>query len=133
MMSLKIFLASEVLVDEKAMAIRAEGRNGSFGLLPRHIDFVTALTPGILSFVDEKGKEIFVAVDGGVLVKTGKDVRVSTRHGVRGSDLGKLEQMVQESFRALDEREKMTQSAMARLVADFIRELVETEVGGGRW
>jgi len=132
MMSLKVYLASEVLVEEEASAIRAEAENGSFGLRPRHIDFVTSLVPGILSFVNSKGKEIFVAVDGGVLVKNGSEVLVSTRHAVRGPDLGELRKMVQESFSVLDDREKLTRSAIARLEADFIRGLMETEVGGGR-
>ena len=99
MMSLRIYLASEVLVEEEVSAVRAEARNGSFGLLPRHIDFVTSLVPGILSFVDSRGKEVFIAVDGGVLVKNGSEVLVSTRHAVRGTDLGELEKMVRESFR----------------------------------
>ena len=47
----------------------AEADNGSFCLLPRHIDFATALAPGLLSFEEPGGAESFLAVDSGVLVK----------------------------------------------------------------
>ena len=51
-MKLMVLLPTEVLIDEEARKITAEAQNGSFCLLPRHIDFVTALVPGILSFED---------------------------------------------------------------------------------
>lgn len=131
MMTLKILLPSRVLVDEPASRVRGEAINGSFVLEPRHIDFVTALAPGILSFDDEDAEEVFIAVDGGILVKKGAEVVVSTRHAVRGTELGELRSTVRESFRDLDEREKKTRSAMARLEADFVRGILNTETTRG--
>ena len=51
--------------------IVAETREGSFGLLPHRLDCVAALAPGILIYETEAEGEVFVAVDEGVLVKTG--------------------------------------------------------------
>ncbi len=50
-MRLKVLLPTEVLVDEEVVKVTAEAENGSFCLLPRHIDFVAALVPSLLSFV----------------------------------------------------------------------------------
>ena len=76
-MNLKILLPAGVLLNEDVIKVIAEAVNGSFCLLPRHIDFLAALAPGILSFVSTEGKEEFLAVDEGVLVKAGPEVLVS--------------------------------------------------------
>lgn len=128
-MRLKILLPAEVLLDRQVAKVLAEGTDGSFCLLPRHQDFVTALVPGLLSFV-AADREEFVAVDEGVLVKTGSEVLVSTRRAVRGPDLGSLRQTVEREFLELDERQRLTRSAMARLEADFAHRFHDLEKEG---
>jgi F-type H+-transporting ATPase subunit epsilon len=93
-MRLKVLLPSEVLLDAAVTKVTAEAENGAFCLLPRHIDFVAALLPGLLSFETEDGQEEFLAVDEGILVKCGAQVLVSTRQAVRGPDLGTLRQAI---------------------------------------
>ena len=90
MMRLKLLVPTQIVVDEEVGKVVAEAENGSFCLLPRHVDFLAALLPGFLGFADRAGKEWFVAVDEGVLVKHGDTVLVSTRQAVRGGDLGQL-------------------------------------------
>lgn len=124
-MKLKVLLPTEVLLDQPVTKVIAEAENGCFCLLPHHIDFVTALIPGLLSFFDEAGQETFLAVNEGILVKCGQEVLVSTRHAVRGTDLETLKQTVEQQFRVLDEREKLTRSALAKLEASFVRRFQE--------
>lgn len=129
-MRLRVLLPTEILVDEPVQKVTAEAVNGSFCLLPRHIDFVTALVPGILSFVTSvtpNEREVFMAVNEGILVKCGRQVTVSTRSAVLGPDLAMLKQMIDEQFRVLDERERMARSAVVKLEADFVRRFVEME------
>jgi F-type H+-transporting ATPase subunit epsilon len=129
-MRLKVFLPTEIVLDEEVLKVTAEAENGSFTLLPRHIDFTTALAPGLLSFLDSQEEEHFMAVDGGILVKCGSEVRVSTPAAVRGSDLGSLVVMVEREFRSLDEHEKVARSAFARMEADIVRRFIELEQFG---
>lgn len=124
-MKLKILLPSHVFLDEPVRKIIAEAENGHFCLLPRHVDFAAALVPGILSWVTREGEECFAAVDEGVLVKCGAEVLVSTRNAVRGPQLGVLKQTVDEVFRRLDEQERKSRSALARMEADFARRFWE--------
>lgn len=126
-MKLKVLLPDRVLVDEDAAKVVAEAENGSFCLLPRHVDFVAALTPGILSFVDERGREVFLALDEGVLVKQGHEVLVSTRRGVRGEQLGELRQLVEQQFQVMDEYEVKARSAMAKIEAGFVRRFLDLQ------
>ncbi|MGK7874100.1 MAG: F0F1 ATP synthase subunit epsilon [Xenococcaceae cyanobacterium] len=124
-MRLKVLLPNEVLVDQPVTKVIAEAENGSFCLLPHHIDFVAALVPGILSFEFEGGQEAFLAVDEGTLVKCGTQLLVSTRNAVRGADLETLKETVEQQFRVLDEREKLTRSALAKFEASIMRRFKE--------
>lgn len=123
-MRLKVVLPMRIFLDQEVTKIVAEAANGSFCLLPKHIDFVAALVAGIISFESEKGEE-YLAVDEGVLVKRASEVRVSTRRAVRSKDLGELKQIVKQEFRTLDERERKTRSILAKLEADFAKSLFE--------
>lgn len=126
-MHLKLLLPTEVLVDEEVKKVIAEAENGHFCLLPRHVDFVASLAPGILSFVSADGVERLVAVDQGMLVKCGASVMVSTFNGVRGTDLRRLRSAVEESFQQLDEHERRARTALARLEASALRRFVALE------
>jgi F-type H+-transporting ATPase subunit epsilon len=127
---LKILLPAEIALDEETSKVTAEAENGSFTLLPRHIDFVAALVPGLLSY-ESAGQEVFVAIDEGILVKRGDEVLVSTRGAVRGANLGQLRQTVEEQFKTLDERERKARSAVARIEAGVVRRFTELRKYGG--
>jgi F-type H+-transporting ATPase subunit epsilon len=124
-MNCKILLPSEVFFNKEVAKIVAEAGNGSFCLLPQHIDFVAALVPGLLRIVEMDNKEEFYAVDEGILVKRGSDVMVSTRNVIRIPDLGQLKQVVDEQFKAMDDKEKAARTAAARLEADLVRRFME--------
>lgn len=126
-MQLKIFLPQEVLLDQAVVKVVAEAENGSFCLLPRHIDFVAALTPGLLAYETPDGKEEFLAIDRGTLVKKGTEVFVSTTDAALGPDLGQLRQTIAHRFHNLDERERNARSALAKLEAQFMRRFIELE------
>ncbi len=120
-MNLKVLIPTVVLINREVTKVIAEAENGHFCLLPRHVDLVAALVPGILSFTTETGVEIFVAVDEGILVKCGYEVLVSTRNAIEGENLETLKQTVAEQFQILDEKEKLTRSALAQFEASMMR------------
>ena len=126
-MRLQVMLPTEILVDENVIKVIAEAENGSFCLLPRHIDFVAALVPGILSFYTLDGEEHFAAVDEGILVKCGREISVSTLNGVRGTHLGQLQTLIGERFLVLDEHERKARTALARLEAGTLRGFKELQ------
>lgn len=109
--------------------IIAEGENGFFCLLPRHIDFTAALAPGVFSFTTDNA-ETHLAIDGGTLLKRGAEVLVSTRNAVRGRELGTLKEVVIKQFEEIDEREKKARSAAAKLEVDLLRRFMELREHG---
>ncbi len=118
---LQVLLPTEVLVDEEVTKVIAKAENGFFCLLPRHIDFVSALVPGVLSFCALDGEERFAAVDEGILVKCGRDVSISALNGVQSTDLDHLQTLIEERFLELDEHERKARTALARLEAGTLR------------
>ncbi len=124
-MQLTVLLPTTIFLEEEVNKVTAEGRNGSFGLLPEHIDFVSALVPGILSFETSQGEEKFIAIDEGILVKNSTEILVSTRQAIHGTDLETLEKAVKEQFETLDERQKQSRTVLAKLEATFVKGLLE--------
>jgi F-type H+-transporting ATPase subunit epsilon len=126
-MQLKLLLPAEVLVERPVIKVIAEAENGSFCLEPRHVDFVAALVPGLLIFVEPDDTEVVAAVDEGVLVKCGREVLVSTPRAVVGGALEELRRTVEQRFQVMDEHERLARTALARLEAGVVRRFIELE------
>ena len=126
-MKLRVCVPTEVFLEEDAAKVKAEAENGWFCLLPRHIDFVSAVVPSILAFETPAGETQYLAIDHGILVKCGREVSVSTRNAVRGGDLGTLRDTVEKQFRVLREKEQTAREFEAKLEATLVRRLVEME------
>jgi F-type H+-transporting ATPase subunit epsilon len=120
-MTLRVLLPFEIFADETGVSrVVVETPQGSFGLLPQRLDCVAALVPGILIFETEARGEAFLAVDKGVLVKTGQDVLVSVRRALRGDDLAGLRDRVEQEFLTLNAHEQEMRIAMAKLESGFL-------------
>jgi F-type H+-transporting ATPase subunit epsilon len=115
------------LLEQEVVRIRAKAENGWFGLLPRHIDYVTALAPGVLTFQAAGKPEEYLAIDYGILVKCGREVKVSTRNAVRGTSLEELKEQVKTRFLAREEVEAKARSWEVKLETELVRRLLEVE------
>lgn len=123
-MRLKILLPAEVFLVEEVSKVVAEAENGFFCLLPQHVDFTAALVPSVLSY-QASGREHYLAVDVGTIVKKGPEVLVSVRSAAQSDELGTLKDIVTRQFEELDEREKKARSSAAKLELDLLRRFME--------
>ena len=114
------------MVDAPADKVSTEAVDGSFTLLPRHIDMVAALVPGLLTYVLD-GVERLVAIDGGILVKRDRSVRVATGEAIPGDDAADLQRALSASMEDSRDAERRTRAAIAHLETDAIRRLMELE------
>jgi F-type H+-transporting ATPase subunit epsilon len=103
--------------------IIAETRAGSFGILPRRLDCVAALEPGILTYQCAGQAETYLAVDAGVLVKTGEKVSVCVRNAIVGTSLSELRAAVAREYLHLDAEEQNVRGSLAKIESDFLRRL----------
>lgn len=123
-MELKVLLPFGIFAVKTAVSrIVAETPTGYFGLLPHRLDCVAALVPGILTYENAAEGEAYLAVDEGVLVKSGLVVLVSVRNAIGGTDLDQLHEAVEREFLDLDDRERKVRSVMAKMESGFIRQI----------
>ena len=127
-MHLRILLPSEVFADKPdVVRITANTSAGSLGLLEHRLDCVAALVPGIMIYETKQDGVVYLALDEGVIVKTGADVLVSVRQAIGGEDLGKLRDAVKSTFLALDKEERSVREAVAKMEVGFIGRFAEFE------
>ncbi|MCQ8104947.1 F0F1 ATP synthase subunit epsilon [Methylomonas sp. SURF-2] len=126
-MRLKVMLPNEVLLDVAVTKIIAEAENGWFCLEPRHVDFVSALAPGLLRYVTPEGVEMFLGIDEGILVKCGDLVRVSTPDAVTDSDPETLKRRMQGRLDAADEHNRHARGVLARLEAGLAKRFTDMQ------
>ena len=129
-MHLKVLLPFGVFAEHADVArIVVETRAGSCGLLPRRLDCVAALIPGILVYQCEAQPEVYVAVDEGVLVKTGQEVLISVRRAFGGTDLSQLRAAMAREFLELDAQERGLRSSLVKIESGIISRLAALHRG----
>jgi len=124
-MRLRLMAATRSSVDEPIERVSFVGVDGARTLLPRHVDFVSALVPSIFSFVPDEGETRYLAVDAGLVVKVGEEVLASTENAVEGPGLGELEETIAGEFAGREERERSTRTTLARLESSILRRFLE--------
>lgn len=126
-MQVNLRLPTRVLYQGSARKLFAVAENGAFGMLPNHIDFVTSLVPSVLILTLEDGSEQIFGIDEGILVKKGHQVDIAIRRGVRGENLGSLQDSVRSNFIEVDEDERVARSALSRLEAGMVRRFADLQ------
>lgn len=123
---LRITTPLSVLVDERdVQSVRAEDDSGSFGLLPGHVDFLTALPASVLRWRDGAGRARYCALRAGVMtVSDGAEVSVSCREGVLGDDPDELVARVARLRAEEQETERKARVEHARLHSRAVRQIM---------
>lgn len=134
-MKLAVFTPLATIVQtEDAHSVRAADASGVFGILPGHIDFLTALAICVLTWRDSLGQEHYVAVRGGALsIERGAGVSVATPEAIAGEDLHQLEAEVLDQFRRHVEEERAARTDSERLRLAAIRQIIRLLRPQARW
>lgn len=129
-MQVTLRLPTRTLFQGPASKLFAQAANGAFGMLPNHVDFVTALVPSVLILTLVDGHERVFGIDEGILVKRGHEVDIAIRRGVQGEDLASLKETVQREFVEVEEDERVARSALSRLEAGMVRRFADLQRPG---
>ncbi len=131
-MKLRIITPLAVVVDEDALAVRAEDDSGSFGVLPGHADFLTSLAMSVVGWKRVDGSRRYCAVRRGMLsVTSGTEVAIATREAIVADDLATLDSTVLARFRADREQERSEHFESVQLQLNAIRRIVSQLRPGG--
>lgn len=122
-MNLEILIPFRIFTDKTEVSrIVVETSKGSVGLLPNRLDCAAVLVPGILMY-EASSVVTYVALDEGVLVKAGADVRISVRRAVSGASLEELKNTVQRNFAVTDQRQREVRVALSKMEAGLVGQL----------
>ena len=88
---------------------------------------MTIMVPGIFYTLTEEDQEVYLAINEGILLKTGKDVTLATRNAVKGESLGSLKRQVEEDFKKINQQDRKARQALQKLEADFVRRFLDLE------
>jgi len=120
-MQVRLQLPSAVLFEGKAIQVNATAANGSFGILPNHVDFLTALVPSVLLIKTLDNSELVFGIDEGLLVKKGAGVGIVVRRGSQSDDLEMLRETVGSQFAEMEDDERAARAALSKLEANMVR------------
>jgi F-type H+-transporting ATPase subunit epsilon len=124
-MNITIRLPIQTLFEGTATQVGAVAPDGAFGIMPNHIDFVTAIVPSVLTLRLRDGSEAIFGLDEGLLIKKGHKVDIVSLRGVHGDDLSTLRETVDARFVQMDEDERQARASLSRLEADMVRRFAE--------
>ena len=128
-MQVRIGLPGSALYQGPAIQVSGVAANGGFGILPNHIDFVTALVPSVLLVTEPGGAERIFGIDEGTLVKKGHNVDIAVQRGVGAPDLASLDAAVSDFWDTMEDEERAARAALSRLEADMVRRFAGLRAG----
>jgi len=129
-LTLKISTPVGIALETTTEQVDFEAIDGFFTILPRHVDMVSALKSGILSY-KVGDKKAYVACNKGVLVKKNDEVSVSTKLAVLGMDLKELQQKIAIDFKEMEQERKEVNLAMAKLELGLAKGILALNKEGG--
>lgn len=124
-MKLNVILPAKTLFSKEITKLIAEGVNGSFCLLPRHIDFVSALKESILTYQLLNGEEEYLAHTSAILVKCKENVYIATKYVLESNSLGDLQRSISEKFQNIEAEEKKTKTFLTQMETEFVERFLE--------
>lgn len=130
MMQFSVLTPTGILLTTDTQKITVEAKDGFHTFLPRHIDYVTALKTGIISYTDKNNKTAYIACNEGILTKKGNKVELATRLGIVGHNLDALKTLIETDFKKMEETRKEANKTMAQLEISLAQGLLQLTKGG---
>lgn len=120
-MILTVCTSMGTVLQNKVSKIYLDALDGGRTLLPKHVDFVSALGASIVSYEDLNHQRYFMACHSGIVVKKGENVTMTVQGALVRDNLDDLQQAVVAEFKENEEQRKELNTAMARLELGLIR------------
>ena len=112
---------------EDVEMVTLTGVQGEMGILPQHIRLMTKLVPGEL-VVRKDGRDVFVAVGGGLVEVTGKRVSILTDMAVAADKIDEAKAEEARRRAELRLREQLSAEEVAATNASLARSLAQLRV-----
>ena len=127
--TLHLFAAERHERIEAVMSFVGEDASGSFGILPQHDRFMTALTFGVARIVVANSGRAYLGLPGGLLYFSRNELRISTRRYVRDTDVGRIADALRNELLQEEQALAETRHKLHRLEAEMLKRLARLDEG----
>lgn len=125
---LNIITPSHTQKVENISSFRGEDSSGSFGILPKHIEFLTILEPSIsIVLIDEE--EEYFAFNGGILSFKKDILTITTKEFVQSKQISELQGIIKKFSQEQQIKESIFHLNMKNLETAFFKKIIELERG----
>jgi F-type H+-transporting ATPase subunit epsilon len=118
------------IIEKQIKAIRLKDGTGFFGIMKGHINFVTALEPSLCYYLDENDREVFLAVDGGIVSIKGGMVTITSHEIFENDNADKLAEIIENTIVKRDASEKSFINMIKSIERSFMEKTLEFIKGG---
>ena len=114
-----------ITFDREIKYIRLKDDTGFFGIMKGHINFVTALVPSLGYYIDIDDREVFLAVDGGILnIKDGV-ITLTSREVFESDNAEKLGEVIDSTILKRDKSETAFLEMLKGIEKSFMEKTME--------
>ena len=118
------------ITEKRVKAIRLKDGSGFLGIMKGHINFVTAIEPSLCYYLDENDREVFLAVDGGIVSIKGGMVTITSREIFESGDAEKLAEIIENTMVKRDSSERSFLNMIKGIEQSFMEKTLEFIRGG---
>jgi F-type H+-transporting ATPase subunit epsilon len=109
--------------------IRLKDETGFFGIMKDHIDFLTILVPSLGYYIDINDREVFLAVNGGVLSVKERVTILTSREVFESENAEKLSEIIESTILKRDKTELAFLDILKGIERAFIEKSIKFERG----
>jgi F-type H+-transporting ATPase subunit epsilon len=113
------------ILEREITYIRFKDETGFFGILKGHIDFLTVLVPSLCYYRDITDREIFLAVDRGILNVRKGAVFLTSREVFESEDAERLSEKIDKTILKRSESEKAFLKMLESIERSFMEKTLE--------
>jgi F-type H+-transporting ATPase subunit epsilon len=113
------------IFEREIIHIRLKDETGFFGVMENHIDFLTVLVPSLCYYRDVRDREMFLAVDGGILDVRGGTASVTSREVHESEDAEKLAGIIEKTILERTGSEQTFSEILKGIERSFMEKTIE--------
>ncbi|MDE1888836.1 MAG: F0F1 ATP synthase subunit epsilon [Planctomycetota bacterium] len=126
----KLHIVTPTNITEKEITyIRLKDETGFFGILKGHTNFLTVLVPSLCYYTDVNGKEVFLAVDEGILSVREGIVTITSKEVFESDNAEKLAEIIETTLTKRDESEIAFRGMFEGIERSFMEKTIKLVKG----
>lgn len=124
--SFKLTIVTPTKIMERDItSIRLKDETGFFGILKGHTNFLTVLVPSLCYYTDVNDKEVFLAVDEGIVSVREGTVTITSKEVFESDNAEKLAEIIETTLTKRDESEITFRGMFVGIERSFMEKTIK--------